>query len=118
MANKLELAEMIKSLRQELIEAQRAGKDEKLRFTVEDVELDLDVVMEAEGEGGVAAKFYVLTSHFKAKRKDVVTQKIRLKLKPGEVKAKKGDGEAEEGKTEEEERLLPLEISKRSKGKR
>jgi hypothetical protein len=82
---KLELSQMIKSLREELIAAQEEGEGETVRFTVEDVELELDIAAEENMEGGMAAKFYVLTSQFKANKKDVVTQKIKIKLKPQEV---------------------------------
>ncbi|RDH84311.1 MAG: hypothetical protein DIZ78_12245 [endosymbiont of Escarpia spicata] len=83
--NNLELAQLIKSLRNELSLAQEEGKGEGIRFTVEDVELDLEIAVEEVVDGGIAAKFYVLTSHYKAKKKDAVRQKIKLKLKPEEV---------------------------------
>jgi len=85
MAKDLELSQLIKSLRAELARAQEQGRDESVRFLVEDVELELEVAAEEHAEGGIAAKFYVLTSQFKASKKDVVTQKLRLKLKPEEA---------------------------------
>ncbi|MCW5213165.1 hypothetical protein VU04_09680, partial [Desulfobulbus sp. TB] len=54
--NKLELAEMIKGLRSQLAEAQMEGEDKAIRFTVEDVELELEIAAEQQIEGGVAAK--------------------------------------------------------------
>jgi len=78
MTRQLELAEMIKSLRAELARAQSEGESEAIRFQVEDVELELDIATEERAEGGIAAKFYVLTSQFKASKKDAVTQKLRL----------------------------------------
>jgi hypothetical protein len=80
--DQLELAQMIQSLRMELTKAQMAGTGEEIRFTVEDVELELEIVAKEAIEGGIAAKFYVLTSHYKAGKDDAVTQKIKLKLKP------------------------------------
>lgn len=79
---KLELAEMIKGLRAQLTEAQKDGEGENVRFTVEDVELELEIAAEGKVEGGVSAKFYVLTSHFKAEKKDSAKHKLKLKLKP------------------------------------
>ncbi len=85
MAHQLELAEMIKSLRAELVRAQSEGEGEAIRFEIEDVELELAIAAEEQAEGGIAAKFYVLTSQFKASKKDAVTQKLKLKLKPEAV---------------------------------
>lgn len=84
-AKNLELSRMIQNLRSELIKAQEEGADQPIRFDVEDVELELDIAVEEDLEGGISAKFYVLTSHFKAKKKDAVTQKLKLKLKPVEA---------------------------------
>ncbi len=77
----LELAEMIKGLRAQLAEAQREGADKDIRFSIEDVELELEIAAEQQVEGGVAAKFYVLTSSLKGKKQNRVTQKLKLKLK-------------------------------------
>jgi hypothetical protein len=90
---KLELSQMIKSLRAELIAAQLEGQGEEVRFTVEDVELELDITAEESMEGGVAAKFYVLTTHYKANKKDAVAQKIKLKLKPQKELSDSATGE-------------------------
>ena len=103
MASQLELSQLISSLRTELAKAQSEGEGKEVRFTVEDVELELEISAEEQGEGGIAAKFYVLTTQFKANKKGAVTQRIKLKLKPqkknmdqstpleirGKVKAKK-----------------------------
>jgi hypothetical protein len=77
----LELAEMIKGLRAQLAEAQREGADKDIRFTVEDVELELQIAAERQATGGISAKFYVLTSKLDGSKKDTVTQKLKLKLK-------------------------------------
>lgn len=80
--SKLQLAQVIKQLRSELTTAAKDGDGEDIRFTVEDIELELDITVEQQAEGGVAAKFYVLTSSFKGSTKDAMTQKIKLKLRP------------------------------------
>ena len=84
MTKKLELAQMIEGLRAELATAQYEGEGEAIRFVVEDVEMELEISAEEQAEGSIAAKFYVITSQFKANKKDAVTQKIKLKLKPEE----------------------------------
>jgi hypothetical protein len=83
----LELAEMIKGLRAQLAEAQREGEDKGIRFTVEDVELELQITAEEQAAGGMSAKFYVFTGKLDGSKKDAVTQKLKLKLK-----AEKADG--------------------------
>lgn len=108
MARQLELAEMIESLRGELARARSEGEGEgeAIRFQVEDVELELEIAAEEQAEGGMAAKFYVLTSQFKASKKDAVTQKLTLRLRPEEVS---------EGPDTGAERKRPLRI--RGEGK-
>lgn len=78
---------MIKGLRAQLVEAQREGEGEEIRFTIEDVELELEIAAETQVKGGVAAKFYVLTSKVDGSKSDRVTQRLKLKLK-----ASKADG--------------------------
>ncbi len=106
MAKLLELSQLISSLRAELAKAQIEGVGKEIRFTVEDVELELEISAEEQAEGGIAAKFYVITSQFKANKKDAVTQKIRLKLKPHEKSMDRSTGKEE---------TSPLEINGRLK---
>lgn len=82
---RLELAEMIKGLRAQLAEAQREGRDKDIHFTVEDVELELQVTAEKRATGGMSAKFYVFTGKVDGSKKDTVTQKLKLKLKAGKA---------------------------------
>ena len=100
-SERLELAAMIKGLRAQLAEAQAEGSGEDIRFTIEDVELELQVSAEQQAGGGVSAKFYVLTSNVKADKKNTVTQKLKLKLK---VEQKTIDQAGKEKK-------VPLEIN-------
>ena len=82
MKSKLELAEMIQQLRAELSTAAKEGDDKDIRFTVEDIELELDITTEQQAKANVAAKFYVLTSKVEASKTDKATQKLKIKLKP------------------------------------
>lgn len=81
----LELAALIKSLRAELAEAQAEGEGKAISFVVEEVNLELEIAAEEAVGGGMAAKFIVLTSHFKANKKDAVTQNLQLKIRPEAV---------------------------------
>lgn len=87
-SERLELAAMIKALRSQLVEAQREGEGEDIRFTIEDVELELQIAAEKQASGGISAKFYVLTSKLDGSKKDTVTQKLKLKLKVGKADGK------------------------------
>lgn len=84
----LELAEMIKGLRAQLAEAQREGEDKDIRFTVEDVELELQITAEKLAAGGVSAKFYVFTGKIDGSERDTITQKLKLKLKAEKANGK------------------------------
>ena len=109
MAQKLELAEMIKSLRAELARAQSEGKGDAIRFRVEDVELELEIAAEEQDEGTIGAKFFVLTSQLKASQKDAVTQRLKLTLSPEEVSQDPLTGA---------ERRGPIEIRGKGKAKK
>ncbi len=88
---RLELAEMIGALRAELNEAHSRGDGEAIRFTLEDIELELNIQTERQAEGKVAAKFFVVSGDAKGAVKKGVVQKIKLKMKPELVQP--GDGE-------------------------
>ena len=91
MSEGIELADAIAQLRSELSRAIKAGKGKDLRFEVEDLELELQVVVtnENKGVGKVEAglKFW-LAGNAKASAEGSFSdgasqlQKIRLKLKP------------------------------------
>jgi hypothetical protein len=81
----LELAEMIRGLRAQLFKAHQEGGDKEIHFTVEDVELELQITAEKQAAGGVSAKFYVFTGKLDGSKKDTVTQKLKLKLKAGKA---------------------------------
>ena len=82
----LELADVIKALRQELINAQQAGQDEKTRFNVNTVEVELETVIEKEvgGKGSGKIRFWVVDAdaEVNGKYKNATRHKIKLSLQP------------------------------------
>lgn len=78
------LAEMISSLRMELEKAQQLGDDSKIKFEVEQVDLELKVNVEKASEGGGKAgvKFWVVNAELAGKGtgKEVTTHTIKLSL--------------------------------------
>jgi hypothetical protein len=78
----MELSKVLADLRDELIKAQTVGEGSKLRFLIDDIELELQVAVTAEGNG--KAGFKVLTffsAEAEGKGTGSATQKLRLKLK-------------------------------------
>ncbi|WGZ92911.1 MAG: hypothetical protein QJT81_13880 [Candidatus Thiothrix putei] len=84
MAQKLELAEVIKALREELNLAKRDGERQGIRFNINNVDIELQTVVERKVDAGVSGKvrFWVIDADAKAngELKDAVTQKIKLSL--------------------------------------
>ena len=79
---KIALSDVIVNLRRELLEAQKKGADAELKFSVDDIELELQfsTTEDVNAKGGV--KFWVYNAEVGAKLGDSVTQKLKLKLKP------------------------------------
>jgi len=78
----LELSQVLADLRDELVEAQKLGEGSNLRFQIDDIEVELQVVATAEGKA--KAGFKVLTfgsAEAEAKGSSATTQKLHLKLK-------------------------------------
>ena len=83
MEDRIELKEMIAQLRHQLDEARKAGDDSDLRFKVQSVDLELQVVAERSGEGKTGIKFWVVAeAGSKAAFENRTTQTIKLKLVP------------------------------------
>lgn len=76
------LKETISALRAELQEAMKEGNDEKLRFNVNEIDVELKCAVKNEGgvEGGV--KFWVINYKAGVKVADEAVQTINLKLGP------------------------------------
>ena len=80
--NNIALSELIVELRRELVDAQRQGAEEELKFRVEDIDIEVHVKASREGNGKAGIKFWVCTAEAGGKLASETLQKIRLTLKP------------------------------------
>jgi len=84
MTDTLELADVIKALRQELIAAQQEGDGQQIRFNINNVEFELETVVGKEqvAGGGFKTKFFVvdINADANAKYTNASKQKIKLTL--------------------------------------
>jgi NTP-dependent ternary system trypsin peptidase co-occuring protein len=78
----VDLADMIWQLRSELTRAMWGGDGKDLRFVADTVELELSVAVERAQQPGAKVNFWVLEANAGGKQSSVVTQKIRLVLRP------------------------------------
>ncbi|WP_405655998.1 trypco2 family protein [Streptomyces sp. RK9] len=78
----MELAEMIRALREELNEALTAGPDEQLRFELGPVEIEATVAAERTAGGQGKIRFWVVEGTADATRSAARTQRITLTLHP------------------------------------
>jgi hypothetical protein len=74
------LAEMIQNLRQELICAQVQAEDQRIRFELEKVELELKVVVARTGKGQGGIKFWVVSAGGEYEKKSETSHTIKLTL--------------------------------------
>jgi hypothetical protein len=81
--NRIPLTEMIQSLKEELLEAQIQGKESKLQFALDSVEVELSVAVTKTGTGKGGIKFWVLEAGGEYQKEDSVTHKFTVVLKPG-----------------------------------
>jgi hypothetical protein len=81
MNKKIGLSEMITVLRQELEEAQEKSAEERLRFTLEDIELELQIIAEESNKYAAGFQFWVFNPSVEDSDKDVRAQTLRLRLK-------------------------------------
>jgi|GEM_PF-1673120 len=76
------LATAIRALRAELEQAIAAGENERLRFALGPVELELQVQASVEVAGHAEAKLWVLSLGGKGARSSEATHTLRLTLMP------------------------------------
>lgn len=97
MSDLIPLPKMLARLRSDLLEARAEGEGKALRFLVEDIELELQMVTTQDTEGGVGIKFWVLNANAKAKDTAVATQRLKLKLKAEQEQTDPQTGERSTG---------------------
>ena len=76
----IKLSDAIENLREELKAAQEKGKDQELKFDIQTIDLELEVV--AEGESGASGKinWYIFGGSVDSKVKDASKHKVKLTL--------------------------------------
>jgi hypothetical protein len=79
---RIRLAKVVQELREELIEAMVVGAGEPVRFDLEEVKLEAQVVVTREVGGKGSVKFWVLNAEAAAKEDVSRLQKVTLSLKP------------------------------------
>jgi hypothetical protein len=84
------LTDTIAQLREALITAQAQGTDAPLRFEIQDIELELNVVTTKEAGGGGGVKFWVYNADAQVKASDARTQRVKLKLRPVNAEGEEG----------------------------
>ncbi|MFF8229001.1 trypco2 family protein [Streptomyces caelestis] len=78
----VELARVIRDLREELEQAIVAAEGEALRFELGPIELDLSVELERSGQAGAKVRFWVVESGADAAVRATSAQRISLTLQP------------------------------------
>lgn len=78
----IELAELIRRLRAELVEAMAVSEGEVLRFALGSVDLELSVAVQREAHGSGKLRFWVAELGADAGQGRTDTQLIRLRLDP------------------------------------
>lgn len=75
------LSKALEDLRSELATAQQEGDGKDIKFEIQEVSLDLQIVAGGEVSGEVNAGWGILTAKAGAKVSEVATHKLNLKLK-------------------------------------
>ncbi len=93
----LDLATTVVALRRELEKARELGAAAELKFTVEEIDIELQVVAKKTAGVESGVKFWVMSGKVKGELGEEVVQKVRLRLKP-----KGPDGDCELSDTDQE----------------
>ena len=76
----IELSEMLGQLREDLLKARAKSEGSDLKFQIEDIEIELQIVATKGGKGGGGVKFWVYNAEAEANASQAKTQKLKLKL--------------------------------------
>lgn len=82
MSAKLELAEYVSALRFELQRAERLDNDARVQFSVDSIQLELEIASTSEAVLGGGIRFWVVSLDASAKETQVATQRLTLTLTP------------------------------------
>ncbi|MEH6374163.1 trypco2 family protein [Streptomyces sp. KLMMK] len=80
-ANETELPEAIKAVRTGLTAAQEDGEGSAIRFTVEEIVLDLGVEIRTVKAGGGGVKAFVVSGEARGERSKTATHRLTVTLK-------------------------------------
>ena|SRR5690349_6996562 len=81
--DQITVAEAVRELRRQLIDAAKEGENQKVRFMPKTVEVELGITFTKEKEGGGGVKIWsILDLSGKAKSSDQSTHKVKLVLEP------------------------------------
>jgi hypothetical protein len=87
-----EIAAAIEELRRQLTEVQKGSADERLRFSVKEVEMEFLVTVSTEGSGGAGVRLGLVTVGADAKVGKDNSHRLLLKLDVRDTQSE--DGEA------------------------
>lgn len=86
----IELASLVRQLREELAEAVADGESERLRFEVGPLELTLTVTVGREAAPGAKIRFWVVEAGADVRISRESVQEIKLVLTPRDMKGEAG----------------------------
>jgi hypothetical protein len=78
--SRIKVSDAIRGLREELSAAMDAATDERLRFQVKGLSLELTALVEWEAKGKTKANWFVFGGEGGVKRGDVTTQTLKIEL--------------------------------------
>ena len=81
MSETVSLSDAIRDLRNELIEARNAGDGKSLKFEIEDIELELQMVSTIKGKGGAKIGWGILGAEAGIEDSSARTHRLKFKMK-------------------------------------
>jgi hypothetical protein len=78
---RVSLSDALANLRHEVEKTMVAGADSKVKFLVEDVTIEFQLVAATDAKAGGGFKFYLFNADAELKSNEALTQKLIMKLK-------------------------------------